>query len=153
MGSCDPYLTPTVSEFGCSILTGICVSRASALGCIRKIMNLWKKIRLELGRTSRFPSGSVSRGYLVQLPLDDEDRIDQAALSLKPHRATVRRYWSTDPDESGFIVPVEDGWKMRCNGSPDRALLLGCQPIRLGEQISVLEADGAILPFRVAGIR
>lgn len=118
-----------------------------------KIMNLWKKIRLELGRTNGFPSGSVSRGYLVQLPLDDEDRIDEAALALNPHRATVRRYWSTDPDESGFIVPVEGGWKMRCNAGRERALLLGGKPIRLGEQISVLEADGVVLPFRVAGIR
>lgn len=116
-------------------------------------MNVWKKIRLELGRTNGFPSGSVSRGYLMQLPLDDYDRIDEAALALKPHRATVRRYWSTDADESGFIVPVENGWKMRCNGGRDRTLLLSRQPIRLGEQISVLEADGAVLPFRVAGIR
>lgn len=115
-------------------------------------MNVWKKIRLELGSTSAFPSGSVSRGYLIELPLDEDDRIDETALSLKPHRATVHRYWSTEPDESGFIIPVEGGWTMRCSGGPDRALLLGGQPIRLGEQVSILEPDGA-LPFRVAGIR
>lgn len=118
-----------------------------------KIMNVWKKIRLELGSTSAFPSGSVSRGYLIQLPLDEEDRIDGTALALKPHQATVRRYWSTEPDESGFIVPVEGGLTMRCGGSPDRGLLLDGRPIRLGEQVSILEPDGGVLPFRVAGIR
>jgi hypothetical protein len=117
------------------------------------IMNAWKKIRLELGSTSSFPSGSVSRGYLIQLPLDEEDRIDGTALALKPHRATVRRYWSAEPDESGLIVPVEGGWKMRCGGRPDRALLLDGQPVRLGEQVSVLEPDGGVLTFRIAGIR
>jgi hypothetical protein len=116
-------------------------------------MNAWKKIRLELGSTSSFPSGSVSRGYLIQLPLDEEDRIDGKALALKPHRATVRRYWSAEPDESGLIVPVEGGWTMRCDGGPDRALLVGRQPVRLGEQVSVLEPDGGVLTFRIAGIR
>jgi len=116
-------------------------------------METWKRIRLELGRTDDFPSGSVSRGYLIQLPLDGEDRIDAAALARRPHRATVRRYWSTEPDESGVIVSAEGGWTMRCNAGPDRALLLGSQPIRLGEQVSILEPDGATLQFRIAGIR
>ncbi len=116
-------------------------------------MNVWKKIRLELGRTSAFPSGSVSRGYLIQIPLDEEDRIDGTALALKPHRATVRRYWSTEPDELGYIVPIEGGWTMRCSRGRDRALLLGGQSIRLGEQVSILEPDGGVLPFRVAAIR
>jgi hypothetical protein len=116
-------------------------------------MEEWKKIRLELARTTGFPSGSVSRGYLIQLPLDGEGRIDGTVFALKPHRATVRRYWSTEPDESGLVVPIEGGWTMRCNGGPDRMLLFGGQPIRLGEQVSVLESDGAVLPFTVASIR
>jgi hypothetical protein len=116
-------------------------------------MEHWKKIRLELARTTGFPSGSVSRGYLIQLPLDGEGRVDGAALAVKPHRATVRRYWSTEPDESGTIVPIEDGWSMRCTGSPDRMLLLDGQLLRTGGQLSVKEPDGAILPFTIASIR
>lgn len=116
-------------------------------------MQNWSKIRLELGRTPAFPAGSVSRGYLVQLPLDSAGRIDKAALVLKPHRATVRRYWSTDPDESGTVVPTEGGWVMHCGDGHDRRLLLDGQPIQLGEQVLVLERDGSSLPFRVASIR
>jgi len=116
-------------------------------------MNHWKKIRLELGRTKGFPSGSVSRGYLVELPLDGEGRVDETALALKPHRATVRRYWSTEPDEAGTVVPGEGGLTMRCNGGPDRALLLGGQPVRLGDQVSVLDPGCGVLPFRIASIR
>lgn len=116
-------------------------------------MEKWKKIRLELARTAGFPSGSVSRGYLIQLPLDGDGRIDADVLALKPHQATVRRYWSTEPDEAGNVVASESGWALRCNGCPDRMLLLDGQPIRLGEQVSVLEPDGGILPFTVASVR
>jgi hypothetical protein len=116
-------------------------------------MNSWKKIRLELARTKGFPTGSVSRGYLVQLPLDGDGRVDENELACTPRRASVRRYWSTEPDESGTIVHGDNGWLMRCNGAADRALLLDRQPIQLGEHLSVVEPDGGILPFRIASIR
>ena len=116
-------------------------------------MSNWKNIRLELARTNEFPAGSVSRGYLLRLPLNDHDGVDQAALELSPHWATVRRYWSTEPDEAGIVLPVERGWVLRCNGKPDRLLELNRLPIRLGQQIAVVEPDGATLPFRVASIR
>lgn len=117
------------------------------------MMEKWRKIRLELARTAGFPTGSVSRGYLIQLPLDGDGRIDGEAVGLKPHRATVRRYWSTEPDEAGNVIPIESGWALRCNGGADRILLLGGQAIRLGEQVAVLEPGGGVLPFTVASVR
>jgi len=115
-------------------------------------MNNWKTIRLELDHTGEFPAGSVSRGYLIRLPLNDADQVDEAAFVQKPHRATVRRYWSTDPDEAGQILRSGGDWAMLCNGRPARILELDA-PLRLGQQISVTEPDGATLPFRVASIR
>lgn len=116
-------------------------------------METWKKIRLELARTNEFPSGSVSRGYLMHLPLDAHGNIDAPTLARKPHHATVHRYWSTEPDESGTVVPLDGGWALRCNGSADRMLLLDGQPFRLGDQVSVCDTSGDILPFTVASIR
>jgi hypothetical protein len=116
-------------------------------------MTNWKNIRLELARTDEFPAGSVSRGYLVWLPLDDEDFIDRAAFHRSPHRASVRRFWSTEPDESGLVHEADGAWAMRCNGSADRMLLLEKHPIRLGQLVAVLETAGEKLPFRVASIR
>ena len=115
-------------------------------------MEAWKKIRLELARTSAFPTGSVSRGYLIRLPLDCYGHVDATMIASKPHRATVLRYWSTEPDESGTVVPLDGGWALRCDSSPDRMLLLGGQPIRLGEQVSVLDREGEVLPFTIASI-
>lgn len=114
----------------------------------------WKNIRLELARSAGFPAGSVSRGYLIRLPLDDSDLIDMAALEQSPHRATVRRYWSTEPDEAGLVHRTGGGrWTMRCDGTPDRLLLVDDRPIRLGNTLSVLEPNGDLLAFNVASIR
>ena len=116
-------------------------------------MNNWKRIRLELAQSPEFPTGSVSRAYLIQLPLDDDDLLDEGELSKTPHLATVRRHWATDPDEAGLVQKIENAWAMTCNGTPARMLRLDGRPIRLGQQVSVVEADGAALEFRITGIR
>lgn len=115
-------------------------------------MGNWKTIRLELARTDGFPSGSVSRGYLMELPLQSDGRVDTGAVAEKPHRATVRRYWSTEPDQLGLLVPGDRAWSMQCKGALQRTLMLDDQPVRLGEQLSIVEADGAVLPFTIASI-
>lgn len=112
----------------------------------------WKSIRLELGRTGDFPAGSVSRAYLLRVPLDDQDMIDVRAFDRDPHRAVVRRHWSTEPDERGHIVRSDREWQFRCNGRV-RSVLLDHSPIRLGAEVSVVDSDGSTLPFRIASIR
>lgn len=113
----------------------------------------WKSIRLELGSTGDFPSGSVSRAILVNLPLDDSDIVDGEALARTPSKATARRHWSSEPDERGHIVQFGAAWAMRCNGKPDRLLLFDGRPVRLGQQVSVIEHDGKILPLKVTSVR
>ena len=114
---------------------------------------IWKCIRLELARTGEFPAGSVSRAFLVNLPLDDFDAVDKAALAKAPAKATARRHWSTEPDERGQIVPSGAEWAVRCRDKPDRLLRLNGTPMRLGQQVSVVEPDGTVLPLRVASVR
>lgn len=112
----------------------------------------WKSIRLELGSTDEFPAGSVSRGYILRLPLDDFDTIDRTAFLNSPRKATARRHWSTEPDENGFIVPKNGKWAIRCDGR-DRVLHLDARPLRLGGRVSVVESDGTVLPFNIASVR
>lgn len=112
----------------------------------------WKSIRLELGSTGEFPAGSVSRAYLVRLPLDDSDVVDRVALAKSPSRATVRRHWSSDPDQGGLLEQSGSECVMRCDGR-QRVFRLDGTPIRLGQTVSVVEPDGSILPFRVASVR
>lgn len=112
----------------------------------------WKSIRLELGSTSDFPAGSVSRAYLLRLPLDDDDSVDEHAFSITPRKATVRRHWSTEPDERGFVVRSGGRWSIDCDGKL-RLLDLDSHPVRLGAPVSVIEPTGEVLPFRIASVR
>jgi hypothetical protein len=116
-------------------------------------MGNWKNIRLELARTEGFPAGSVSRGYLIRLPLSENGEVDRAAFGRNPYRATVRRYWSTEPDEAGLILDDGGRWAIGCSGKPRRTLEVVNHFIQQGHEISIVEADGTILPFRVASVR
>jgi hypothetical protein len=112
----------------------------------------WKTIRLELDRNEEFVSGSVSRAYLIRLPLDDQDQIDELAIDLMPHRATFRRHWSSEPDERGPVVRNEKGWRLQSSRA-SRTLSIGARAVHLGQRLSVEDENGKTLPFRVASIR
>lgn len=112
----------------------------------------WNTIRLELAETRDFPMGSVGRGYLIRIPLKNDGSIDEAALAQSPKRATVRRFWSSDPDESGHVVPMDDHLALRLNGDGERLLSLKSR-LDSGERVEVIESDGLTLPFRVADVR
>lgn len=115
----------------------------------------WKTIRLELGRTPDYPAGSPGRSYLVRLPLHACGAVDEEALSVAPSHATVRRFWPSEPDRSGTLERTVSGWAIQCSRgrNMDRIGLIDRQPIRLGEQVMITQADGKRLPFRVASIR
>lgn len=110
----------------------------------------WSTIRLELAGTRDFPSGSVSRGFLIRVPLDSSGSIDAASLATAPQKATVRRFWSTQPDENGRVVDADGHWAFRCSGRADR--LLSDASFRLGAEVAVADSEGVPLPFRVASI-
>ena len=111
----------------------------------------WKKIRLELAVAPGFPSGSVSRGYLIRLPLNANGSVDFGALSQAPQRATVRRFWSSDPDESGRVGSVgAERLTLELNGS--RVLAVRPSSFKTGGGVTLVGSDGSSLPFRVASI-
>ena len=116
-------------------------------------MDNWKTVRLELAGTAQFPAGSVGRAYLIRLPLDDTDGIDEAAFRANPERATVHRFWSSEPDETGHLVRDGDGWAIACGDRPPRRLDLHGKPVRLAETLSIGADFEPPIPVRVASIR
>ena len=116
-------------------------------------MTNWRQIRFELAGTADFPAGSVSRAYLLRLPIDDDDCIDLAAYRENPDRAVVRRHWSSEPDQSGTLVEAGDEWIIRCDGKPETRLELDRKPLRPGQQVPLRLSEGTILPMRIASIR
>lgn len=115
---------------------------------------IWNTIRLELAGTREFPTGSAGRAFLLRLPLDEDGSIDEAEVAHFPSRATVRRFWASEPDSSGRIVRCPGGWDCRCGqrGNEGLAFRLPSQPLRLGEQVIMTDPCGCELPFRIANI-
>ncbi len=118
-------------------------------------MSEWYIVKLELARTDEFPSGSPSRSYLIRLPLSDDGFIDDKLRKADPQRATVRRFWPNEPDQSGYILKVKNGWAFSyAVGEEDDENLFHLEnhPIRAGEYLTLTEPNGTRLPFRVVAV-
>lgn len=114
----------------------------------------WKTIRLELASTEEFPQGSASRALLVRVPLDEQGAIDIAAVERNPTQATVRRFWASEPDQYGLVESVDGGWILRYPRANGRSVMrLGSEPLRLNHRLTIEDAHGRQLPFRVAAIQ
>ena len=115
-------------------------------------MSDWNIVRLELARTSEFPEGSASRAYMLRVPLDAAGLIDDAELGRHPNMATVRRFWPSEPDETGYLIRSGRGWSFSyAIGEEDDEKLyhLETHPLLVGEYVTLTEPDGTRVPFRV----
>lgn len=115
---------------------------------------IWKMVRLELAPTSRYPRGSTGRAFLLNVPIDNCGCIDRDAVERDPTRATVRRFWASEPDSFGNVEAFDGGWTLRCTqgAGHEETFLLDRTPLRLDTQVKVQTPTGMQLPFRVASI-
>jgi hypothetical protein len=63
-----------------------------------------KLIRLELARSKEFPAGSDRHGYEFVAPLDAAGRIDSKVWKEHKDQCRVRRFWSGEEDQHGFLL-------------------------------------------------
>ncbi len=115
-------------------------------------MSEWHIVKLELARTEDFPSGSPSRSYLIRLPLDENGLIDEAARKADPQRATIRRYWPNEADQSGYVLKAKGGWVFSyAVGEDDDESIFHMEnhPLKVGEYLTLTEPNGERLPFRI----
>ena len=112
----------------------------------------WKTIRLELARTPDFPEGSTHHAYLMRVPLNAGGIIDASACEQGREQPRIRRMWPDEYDRLGFIIQKPDGWAFTYTPgqAEDEGLCrLETDAIRPGGYLSITEADGKRLPFRV----
>ncbi|MEP2101704.1 MAG: hypothetical protein ABJP02_09355 [Parasphingorhabdus sp.] len=112
----------------------------------------WKTIRLELARTAEHPNGSSAHAYVFRAPLDDAGFIEPKALREAEKRPVVRRFWLGERDQNGVVITTDKGWAFSYKvGDDDDEVIFGLQnhPIKVGEYLTITEADGSELPFRV----
>ena len=116
----------------------------------------WNNIRLELASAALFPQGSPHRCYLLHLPLEQSGLIDEAMVRSSPRRATVRRFWPSQPDLRGYVIKLPEGWAFNYESraaSDEIVYPLDTQPIRMGACITLTEPNGERLPFRVTSLQ
>ncbi len=116
----------------------------------------WRLVRLEHAPTGVFPAGSATRAYLLRVPLNSNGHIDPLMHAVDQRRATMRRFWPSEPDRSGYIVREEATWHfIVTNNGPqtdDIAWFEDCA-LRIGRMLEIIELANGPIPFRVAAIR
>ena len=114
----------------------------------------WKRIRLDLAPNPGFPRGSAGRAYLLHLPVDAQERIDSAEIERNPGRATVRRFWSSEPDEYGQVVQADGQWHFRYEQRANDAIFRpGPAGLQIGSDAVVESPDGVVRRFRVTSMK
>jgi hypothetical protein len=115
----------------------------------------WKTVQLELASTEHHPHGSAARAFLLHVPIASDGWIDHAAIDRHPSRATVRRFWASEPDSFGFVEPLDGSWLLKCGkGTGEQSIfLLEPGPLKPGRQVKVRQPGGTELPFRIASVR
>ncbi|MCC5996573.1 MAG: hypothetical protein JJU18_09430 [Oceanicaulis sp.] len=101
-----------------------------------------------------FPDGDERHGYLITAPLDREGRLDVELWRAHKPACTVIRF---SPDKSEFA----DGWLSHRGANwffrydeehegPDEPLFrLGEHRLRVGDYVTIHEADGDDLVYRI----
>jgi len=118
-------------------------------------MSNWNIVKLELARTDEYPSGSANHSYLIRVPLDENEIIDETARAIDPGRATIRRFWPNEPEQSGYVLKANNGWAFSyAVGEEDDENLfhLESHPIKQGEYLTVTEPNGDRLPYRIVAV-
>lgn len=115
----------------------------------------WKTVRLELAATENHPRGSAGRAFLLHVPIASDGRIDRLEIDRNPSRATVRRFWASEPDCFGFVEPMAGSWALRCakGKGEESTFLLESGPLKPDRQVKVRQPGGPPLPFRIVSVR
>jgi hypothetical protein len=131
--------------------------REHCRGWTEAIVSQLKTVILRLARNpdANYPLGDDARGYRIVAPLDPEGLLDLALWRANKESCTVARF-SPDDDEQadGWLSHHGSHWYFRYDEDkegPDEPLFrLGEHKLVVGEYVTVHEADGDALVYRVA---
>jgi hypothetical protein len=112
----------------------------------------WKTIHLELARTAEFPEGSAAHAYMLRLPIDDNGFIERSEMRHPAESPIVHRIWPGEHDRNGVVISSRAGWAFsyEVGDADDEGIFqLEHHAIKVGEYLTITEADGERLPFKV----
>jgi hypothetical protein len=125
-------------------------------------MSSLMRITLHLARTHDFPHGSAAHGYEFVAPLKSDYMIDLAAWKSDRQACTVDRFWGREPAKSGLLVHRPGGidgatwgfdYDTSTHADDEAGYRFGDHAFRLGEYVSIREADGETLPFKIVDVQ
>ncbi|VIO72906.1 hypothetical protein CI1B_45550 [Bradyrhizobium ivorense] len=116
----------------------------------------FRLIRLGRAREHDHPEGAPAIGYIIVAPLNAASRID--VETWKAHRDACRvvRQRPGEEDQLGHLVHgPNDRWRFHYDvagaAADETGYHFGNERFRLGEYVSVREADG-VHPYRVVAV-
>ena len=114
------------------------------------------RVTLRLGRNpdAGFPDGNDNHGYVIVAPLDLEGMLDLELWRDNKASCTVNRF-SPDPDEiaDGWLTHRGSYWFFHYDeeheGPDEPVFRLGDHLMRVGEYLTIHEADGDDLTYKI----
>jgi len=114
------------------------------------------RVVMRLGRNpgTEYPEGDDNRGYVLTAPLNADGKLDADLWRANKKTCTVDRF-SPDPDEKadGWLTHRGANWFFHYDEDhegPDEPLFrLGDHTIRVGDYLTIHEADGDVLTYKI----
>lgn len=111
-------------------------------------------VRLELAREPDHPAGDPGFGYDLVVPLDGDQKLDEATWRAKADLCRVRRFRNDATESVGRLAMADDG-RWFFDFAPGEAddefgFRLADERFVPGEYLSIQAADGSPHTFRVA---
>jgi hypothetical protein len=118
------------------------------------------RVVLRLGRNpdAGFPEGDDNTGYVIVAPLDPSGVLDAEQWKKDKARCKVVRFTPGHEDDAdGLLVHRGTGWFFHYDeddeGPDEPVYRLGDHKLRVGEYVTIHEADGDDLTFKVTESR
>ena len=114
------------------------------------------RVVMRLGRNpdAGFPEGDDNHGYVVIAPLDAEGRLDVELWRANKDKCTVNRFTpGHEEDADGVLTHRGSHWYFHYDeedeGPDEPVYRLGDHLLRLGEYLTIHEADGDDLTYKI----
>jgi len=121
-----------------------------------------KRVTLHAARSRELPDGSIRRGYEFVAPLTPEGRIDLEGWKAHRGECFVRRFWDDEPAQRGLLVNRAGGrggstWGFELGAGAkldeeETGFRFADHAFRVGEYVSVREAEGELATFKVVSV-
>lgn len=120
-----------------------------------------QKVTLHAARSKAFPEGSARHRYDFVAPLDETGHINLDAWKRHRTECVVHRFWGDEPPLRGQLVHRAGGqggstWAFdygpQHGDNDETGYRFADHAFRLGEYVTIREADGELVTFSVAKV-